>query len=98
MFGSDAMTAADSRRRSRRRSRMVRLTLAIAGAAWLAAPTAARASAAGYQDYVLSNVTANFNGTPESISGVFAVLGQDEEAFVQFQVTGPRGSVINYFC
>lgn len=81
MFGTDAK-AADCRRRARSRLRDGReLTLAISAAAWLAAPTAARALP--QTDYVLSNVSADFGGTRESISGVFTI-GAGEEWYAQF--------------
>jgi len=85
MFETDAMTTAGARRRFRS-SRMVRLTSAIAAMAWLAAPTISRAGPE--TDYVLSNVSADFNGTPVSIRGSFTSDGSNEWlAFIQ--VTGP---------
>ena len=74
MPGTDAMRAADRRRQSRSRLLSGReLTLAISAAAWLAAPTGARAFGVPGTDYVLSNVSADFGGTRESISGIFTI-------------------------
>jgi hypothetical protein len=81
MFATDAMAAADRRHQSRSRLLGLELTLAISAAAWLAAPTAARALP--QTDYVLSNVSAVFGGTRESISGVFTV-GVGDEWYAQF--------------
>jgi hypothetical protein len=74
MFGIDATTRDDFRRRFIR-SRLIRLTLAVAAAACLVTPTASRAS--GQIDYTLSNVTAVFDGTPVSISAP-AYLFEDQ--------------------
>ena len=74
MPGTDAMRAADRRRQSRSRLLSGReLTLAISATAWLAAPTGARAFGVPGTDYVLSNVSADFGGTRESISGIFTI-------------------------
>ena len=81
MFATDAMAAADRRRQSRSRLLGLELTLAISAAAWLGAPTTARALP--QTDYVLSNVSAVFGGTRESISGVFTV-GVGDEWYAQF--------------
>ena len=82
MSGIDATKAAGRRRQSRLRLLDSReLTLVISAAAWLAAP--ATAGALPQTDYVLSNVSADFGGTRESISGIFTV-GAGDEWYAQF--------------
>jgi hypothetical protein len=99
MIEIDVLTPNDSPRRLIR-SRTIRLLrglglpLAVAAAAWLAAPATSRA---GIQtDYVLSNVTAVFDGTPVSISGSFILGGGEWRA--QIQVTGPSPYAGFYSC
>jgi hypothetical protein len=69
MFGIDALapTASPPRLRSQL-LRGFRFALVVITAAWLAAPTTARAQT----DYVLSNASAVLNGMSVSISRVFA--------------------------
>jgi hypothetical protein len=96
MFGIEAITPTDFRSRFRRG---LTLTL-VAVAAWLAAPTASRASVT---DYAFSNAGAVLNGTPVSISGLFSVSENEVPGFtVQFfssiQVTGPAPYAGLYTC
>ena len=87
MFLIDAHAPTDTRRRCG-----LRCLAAVVAVAWLAAPTTARAQV----DYVLSGVTANFNGTPETISGSFIVGGGEWRAYLQ--VTGPMPFAGSYSC
>ena len=79
MFGTDAMIPTEFRRRLRPHTiglrRGLKLTSAIAGAAWLAAPTISRAEIIRLPliDYVFSNASAVFNGIPETITGLATV-------------------------
>ena len=56
---------------------------------WLAAPAISRAEVI---DYVFSNASAVFNGTPESITGLVSIESINplpEEWFAEIQLTGP---------
>jgi hypothetical protein len=64
--------------------RSLNLTIVAEAAAWLGAPTTAYASALGFQDYVLSGVTAD----TVPIMRIFTVAGDDELAFAKFQLGG----------
>ena len=99
MIEIDVLTPNDSplrviRSRTTRLLRGLGLTLAVAAAAWLVAPTTSRAGPE--TDYVLSNVTAVFDGTPVSISGSFILGGGEWRA--QIQVTGPYPYAGFYSC
>jgi len=94
MFGTDAMILTEFRRRLRsrttRRRCSLKLTLAVVGAAWIAASATSRAAVI---DYVFSNASAVFNGTPESITGIVSFdefsPGLTQEWFAEIQLTGP---------
>ena len=61
----------------------------IAAIGWLAAPAISHAEVI---DYVFSNASAVFNGTPESITGLFSIESVNplpEEWFAEIRLTGP---------
>jgi hypothetical protein len=91
MFETDAMIPTEFRRRLRShtigRRRGLKLASAIAGAAWLAAPTISHAEII---DYVFSNASAVFNSIPETITGFAAVDPiVQSEYYAKIQLTGP---------
>jgi hypothetical protein len=92
MLGTAAMIPTEVRRRfigshtiGRRRGR--KLILAVAGTAWLAAPAIAHAEKI---DYVFSDASAVFNGTPETITGLATVDPVSRiEYYAKILLTGP---------
>jgi hypothetical protein len=96
MFGIDATTPDDVRRRLQR---SLGPTLVVAATTWLATLTAARAGPE--TDYVLSDVSAVFDGTPVSISGSFTIgAGEEWAAQIQLMYSGfpPVPFATNYSC
>jgi len=97
MFGTDAMIPTEFRRRLRShttgRRCGLKLTSAVVGAAWLAAPTISRADIIDIIDYGFSDASAVFGGIPETITGIVSFEqfspGVAQEWFAEIRLTGP---------